>query len=153
MKYLSFLFLLSFSFISCNQDDICQPVNDKAPDSEIAALQSYIESNSITAVKDSRGFYYNIVVPGSGKSPNICSTVTVNYKGKLTNGTQFDANNGVSFGLSQLIKGWKQGIPLIKPGGKIMLYLPPSLAYGSTGSGSIPPNAILVFEIDLLAVN
>ena len=65
----------------------------------------------------------------------------------------FDSGNNVQFNLSGLIIGWQEGIPLIAPGGSITLYLPPSLAYGSTAVGSIPANSILVFTIDLLAVN
>ncbi|HAD33478.1 MAG TPA: FKBP-type peptidylprolyl isomerase, partial [Chitinophagaceae bacterium] len=58
--------------------------------------------------------------------------------------------NGVSFGLDGLIVGWQEGIPLIGAGGKIKLYLPPSLAYGSNANGNIPANSSLIFDIDLL---
>jgi FKBP-type peptidyl-prolyl cis-trans isomerase FkpA len=83
------------------------------------------------------------------------------YKGYLTNGKVFDqtgttsnheAGTPVTFTLNQLISGWQLGLPLIKPGGKIILYLPASLGYGPYGQGSIPGNAALIFEITLVSV-
>ncbi|RYF50166.1 MAG: FKBP-type peptidylprolyl isomerase, partial [Cytophagaceae bacterium] len=112
----------------------------------------YITSKGIKATADERGFYYTIQSPGTGAKPTICSEVTVNYVGKLTNNETFDSGNDVSFGLNQLVLGWQEGIPLIAPGGKITLYLPPSLAYGSQEQPGIPANSILVFEIELKTV-
>lgn len=125
-------------------------VATKAPDAEITSLKQFIETNNIKATADERGFYYSIQKPGTGAKPSVCSNVTVNYKGQLTNGTSFDSGEEVSFGLNQLILGWQEGIPLIAPGGSITLYLPPSLAYGDQEQPGIPANSILVFQIDLL---
>lgn len=154
MKYLSVFFFSLFTLLtsSCNQDDICQPIKDKAPDSEVATLQAYVEANVPDAIKDSRGFYYKIVTEGTGRTPNTCSTIAINYVGNLTNGTKFDSGSNVTFRLKNLIKGWQAGLPLIKSGGKILLYLPPSFGYGAAGSGTIPGNSILIFEIELLGV-
>lgn len=135
---------------SCKKKTNCDAVNTTAPATEIQTLKDYITNNSIIASEDSRGFYYDIINTGSGDKPTVCNDVKVNYIGKLTNGTIFDQANGVSFSLSKLIVGWQEGIPLIGAGGRIKLYLPPSLAYGSSASGSIPANSILIFEIDLL---
>ena len=129
------------------------PVTIKATQSEITALKQYIDTNRISATADERGFYYTIHSPGSGNKPTVCSNVTVNYSGQLTNGQTFDSGNGVDFGLNRLILGWQEGIPLIAPGGSITLYLPPSLAYGSRAQGDIPANSILVFKIDLIRVD
>lgn len=141
----------------CKQEDQtpCNAavVSTKAPQSEVDALKQYLDANKITATADNRGFYYTIQAPGSGSKPSVCNNVTVNYTGKLTNGSTFDSGNGVSFGLNQLILGWQEGIPLIAPGGSITLYLPPSLAYGSRATNSIPANSILIFTIDLVRVN
>ncbi len=152
MKKLFWALLLPVFVISCKKDDSCPEVTIKAPDAEIATLRTYITSNGITATEDARGFFYTITVPGTGNNPTACSGVSVNYTGKLTNGTQFDAGTNVSFNLSQLIIGWQEGIPLLKPGGSMTLYLPPSLAYGPAANGSIPANSILVFDIKLNAV-
>ena len=86
--------------------------------------------------------------------PTVCNRVTVRYSGRLTSGAVFDSNlTGISFTLGQLIVGWQKGIPLIRPGGKITLYVPPSLGYGAAGAPpTIPANAYLIFDIDLVAV-
>lgn len=143
------------AFASCKKDNApnCGPVNLSAPASEVETLRTYITTNSIAASEDSRGFFYTITNPGSGTKPTVCNAVTVNYSGKLTDGTVFDSASGVQFNLSELIVGWQEGIPLVAPGGSITLYLPPSLGYGSSAVGSIPANSILVFTIDLIAVN
>lgn len=153
MRKMFVLLLASVVMVtSCSKDDgpDCSPVNITAPAEEVQALRDYLTTNSITATEDSRGFFYTITAAGSGAKPTVCNAVTVNYSGKLTNGTSFDAASGVSFNLSQLIVGWQEGIPLIAKGGKITLYLPPSLGYGSAAVGSIPANSILIFDIDLV---
>ena len=129
------------------------PVTIQAPDKEVAQLKQFIESGRIKSTADKRGFYYTIQKPGSGEKPTVCSTVSVNYEGHLTNGTRFDSGQDVKFGLNQLIVGWQEGIPLIAPGGRVTLYLPPSLAYGDQEQGEIPANSILIFQIDLLAIH
>ena len=152
MKKLIAILLISCTvFASCSKDEIpdCSPVNITAPAAEVQAVQDYLTTAGITATEDARGFFYTITAPGVGSKPTVCNAVTVNYTGKLTNGTTFDSANGVSFNLSQLIVGWQEGIPLIAKGGSIILYLPPSLGYGSAAVGSIPANSILVFTIDL----
>ncbi|MBD2757272.1 FKBP-type peptidyl-prolyl cis-trans isomerase [Spirosoma validum] len=143
--------------ISCQSADkspcVPTPITTQAPDGEIAQLKQFIESNQISATADKRGFYYAIQKSGSTEKPTVCSNVSVNYEGHLTNGTRFDSGQDVSFGLNQLIVGWQEGIPLIGPGGRITLYLPPALAYGSQEQGEIPANSILIFQIDLLAIH
>lgn len=153
MKNFFWTLLLSVFVISCNKKESdCPQINIKAPEAEVVALRAYITGNGITATEDPRGFFYKIDNQGTGKKPTVCSGVSVNYAGRLTNGTQFDAGNNVSFNLSQLIIGWQQGIPLINEGGSITLYLPPSLAYGSNAVGAIPANSILIFTITLNTV-
>ena len=124
------------------------------PASEMTSLQAYVAANHPAAILHPGGFYYEISAAGTGTvTPAVCSTVTVKYAGYLTNGFKFDENTtGVFFTLGQLIVGWQRGIPLIKKGGSINLYLPPSLGYGATAVGSIPANSILVFNIQLLEV-
>lgn len=133
----------------CNYD----PCAVAAPASEVTQLEAYLASATITATKHCSGMYYTIDAPGSGATATICSTVSVKYKGQLTNGTVFDQSTAsVSFQLGGLIEAWKKGIPMIKPGGKIKLYCPPSLAYGSQANGTIPANSILIFEVELVSV-
>lgn len=162
MKWKSFLLLGCILIASsCQKDDAEDPdivcnraiPTTKAPQSEVTALKQYIDASGINAMADDRGFYYTIGSPGSGAKPTLCSNVTVNYQGRLTNGNTFETASDVSFDLSRLILGWQQGIPLISPGGSITLYLPPSLAYGSQAQSGIPANSILIFKIDLVRIN
>ncbi|MBK9733324.1 MAG: FKBP-type peptidyl-prolyl cis-trans isomerase [Chitinophagaceae bacterium] len=142
------------SMLSCGKNDgNCPDVTTTAPAAEVVTLKSYLDAAGITATEDPRGFFYTIVEPGASDKPSSCSGVTVNYTGTFTNGVTFDEGTNATFNLSQLIIGWQEGIPLIGNGGSITLYLPPSLAYGSAGSGSIPPNSNLIFSIILKAIN
>jgi FKBP-type peptidyl-prolyl cis-trans isomerase FkpA len=123
----------------------------KAPDSEVVKVAAYIAANNITAVKHCSGMYYTIVTPGSGDSPTSCSNIAINYTGTFTNGNVFDKSTSpVAFSLLNLITGWKDGVPLLKRGGKIKLYIPPSLGYGPNQYSTIPGNSILIFDIELL---
>lgn len=136
--------------MACNSKEDCTTPTKTAPQTEVAALEAYLTTNGITASKDPHGFYYTINIPGGTSKPTICSTISVKYTGRLTNGSIFDSSTGATFELSKLITGWQQGIPYIGKGGKITLYLPPSLGYGSQASGSIPANSILIFDIELI---
>lgn len=131
-----------------------------APAAEVTYLQNYLSSRSITATKDTSGLFYNIDSIGSGTVvPTVCSAVTIAYVGNLlsvdNSNAQFDANTNVTFALGDLITGWIKGISLIRKGGSITLYIPPTLAYGSTprtdnnGVIVIPANSYLKFKIQL----
>lgn len=140
-------------FAGCSKkDESCNPSFDAAPVSEVLALEQYLSTNKIEATKNDLGFYYKIEAAGTGEHPDACSEVDVNYKGSLTNGNIFEQKQNLHFQLKGLIKGWQVGIPLIGKGGKITLYLPPSLAYGDRESNGIPANSILIFTIDLIKV-
>jgi FKBP-type peptidyl-prolyl cis-trans isomerase FkpA len=158
-SFLGSILALIVILSSCNKDkDEACPYTDPnitVPAAEITALETYLASKNITnAVKDPRGFYYTITTAGTGTTPGLCSSVTVFYAGKLTNEVIFDQTTGSprSFTLGQLIPGWIKGIPLVKSGGRILLYLPPSMGYGNQANGIIPANSILIFDIDLIGV-
>ncbi|NVO00750.1 MAG: FKBP-type peptidyl-prolyl cis-trans isomerase [Geobacteraceae bacterium] len=109
------------------------------------------------AVKTGSGMVYQSLKEGKGKSPVASSTVEVNYRGTLTNGTEFDSSykrkQSISFPLSGVIPCWTEGVQMMKPGGKAKLVCPPELAYGSRGAGgAVPPNATLIFEVELLSI-
>ena len=124
-----------------------------APVFEQQAVKKYLDSVGITAASlDSQGFYYQVLNSGSGTMPGQCSQVTVAYKGQLTNGTTFDQQTNAVFTLGSLIDGWREGLPLIKSGGEIKLYIPPTLGYGNSENSSIPANSILIFDISLISV-
>lgn len=109
------------------------------------------------AVKTPSGMVYRSLREGKGKSPTAASTVEVNYRGTLTNGKEFDSSykrkQSINFPLNQVIPCWTEGVQMMKVGGKAKLVCPPELAYGPQGAGSdVPPNATLIFEVELLAI-
>ncbi len=99
------------------------------------------------------GLQYKIVESGKGKSPKATDTVTVNYRGTLINNQEFDSSfergAPASFALNSVIKGWTEGLQLIKEGGKIQLFIPPELAYNDRGPLA---NRSLIFEVELLSI-
>jgi FKBP-type peptidyl-prolyl cis-trans isomerase FkpA len=113
-------------------------------------IADYVQANNLQGQYTSDGMFYDILTSGSSHHPTTSSTVTVNYKGYLLDGTVFDQATGASFSLSQVIKGWQEGIPLVGTGGQILLIIPSGLAYGGSQSGVIPPNSVLVFNVTLL---
>ena len=99
------------------------------------------------------GLQYQVTKEGTGPSPGATDSVTVNYKGTLIDGTEFDSGKGISFPLNGVIKGWTEGLQLMKIGGSTRFFIPSGLAYGTTGSGAkIGPNTTLIFNIDLLSI-
>ena len=152
-----FLFIaIPFLMMGCKKSNSVTCNDTGVPNAaEITTLQNYLTAQSITAFKDTAGFFYEILAPGSGVKPTINSTVSVNYTGKFLDGKTFDSNAGgpvVTFPLTGVIRGWQLGVPLIKKGGSINLYLPPTLAYGCYDYSSIPGNSCLIFHIDLIDV-
>lgn len=148
---------LSMVIGSCTKSDDennCIANNTGIPTAaEVASLQNYITTNNLTATQHPDGFFYNIIAQGSGSAVLQSSTITFKYTGKLTNGTVFDeSTTGVTYVLSQLILGWRRGIPLIQKGGTIILYIPPSLGYGCSATGTIPAGSNLIFNIELVNV-
>lgn len=135
----------------------CPPQKDiVAPSSEQQLIADYLAANNISATKHSSGLYYTILQQGTGESPNNCSSIVISYSGRLSNGNVFDERSHVAFTLGGLIEGWKIGLPLIQKGGKMKLYIPPSLGYGASdikdnnGVVVIPANSMLIFDISLL---
>jgi FKBP-type peptidyl-prolyl cis-trans isomerase FkpA len=94
--------------------------------------------------------------PGTGAQPTATDTVTVNYRGTLANGTEFDSSykrgTPASFPLGQVVPCWTQGLQKMKVGEKAKLVCPPATAYGERGVGPIPPNSTLTFEVELLKI-
>jgi FKBP-type peptidyl-prolyl cis-trans isomerase FkpA len=165
MKQLLSLFILvSVVFTSCKKEDKC-PYSESGVTASVTErdyLRNYVTSNNITATEHPSGVFYNITTAGVGESPSVCSNVTVRYTGSLIpGGTVFDTNAGTSgsnFTLGQLIGGWQKVLPLLKRGGLITLYIPPSLGYGQQNVRDqnqniiIPGNSYLKFEIELINV-
>ena len=105
----------------------------------------------------SSGLQYKVITEGHGKSPKATDTVLVHYRGTTIDGTEFDSsykrNEPISFPLNGVIPGWTEGVQLMKEGGKVQLFIPSNLAYGSRGAGGvIAPDSTLIFDIELLKV-
>ena len=103
------------------------------------------------------GLQYKVLTEGSGPKPSASDTVTVNYRGTLINGTEFDSSykrgQPASFGVGQVIKGWTEALQLMPVGSKWQLFIPADLAYGDRGAGSdIGPGQTLIFEVELLSI-
>lgn len=102
------------------------------------------------------GLQYEVLKEGTGPHPAATATVKVNYKGTLISGETFDSSydrgQPISFPLNQVIPGWTEGVQLMTVGSKYRFTIPSNLAYGPQGSGKIGPNATLVFEVELLAI-
>jgi FKBP-type peptidyl-prolyl cis-trans isomerase FkpA len=144
------LFIASIAITSCSRGPSVDMVKQAKTDDSI--IRVYLSNNPlIKAVKDPSGLYYQVVKQGTGAYPNSNSMVTVNYQGKLINGAPFDSANGFSSSLDRLVKAWQIGIPHVREGGNILLFVPSALGYGPSGGGPIPGNAVLIFDIDLVS--
>ena len=129
----------------------------KAKDNKIMATAYLAENKKKPGVVElPSGLQYQILTPGEGANPVPSDTVTVHYTGKLIDGTTFDSSREsgqpVSFPLSGVIPGWTEGLQYIKPGGRMMLYIPSNLAYGDREVGPIPAGSLLIFDVELISI-
>ena len=124
-----------------------------------AEAKEFLEKNAIMPgiITTESGLQYRIITDGSGNKPTDMSTVEVHYVGRLLDGTEFDSSlkRGVpaQFGVTQVIPGWTEALKLMTEGSKWELFIPADLAYGPGGQGLIGPNAMLIFEVELLQSN
>ena len=104
------------------------------------------------------GLKYEVLKMGNGPKPTLADNVTVHYRGELTNGTVFDSSydrgQPAAFPLGRVVKGWQEGVQLMPVGSTFRFEIPPDLGYGSQGAGGvIPPNATLIFQVELISIN
>jgi FKBP-type peptidyl-prolyl cis-trans isomerase FkpA len=148
---------LMLFFMACSKQE--GPLQMDAADVRMEnIILSYLTAHNETAIKDASGLFYRIVAPGDSiHFVKATSVATVMYTNRLLNGdlvgsslgpTDFDGRE-----LKNHIPGWQIGLQKISQGGKIILYIPPALAYGATGvPGLIPPNAVLISEVELVNI-
>ena len=137
-------------------------IRDKAKlegDTNLKIAEEFLEKNkkSNPEVKETpTGLQYRILKEGTGSSPNSTDKVKVHYVGKLLDGTVFDSSvergEPSEFGLNQVIRGWTEGLQLMKPGAKYEFFIHPKIAYGSRPRPKIPGNSLLIFEVELLDI-
>jgi FKBP-type peptidyl-prolyl cis-trans isomerase len=125
----------------------------------VAAGQAFLAANKNKAgVKTTTsGLQYEVLSMGSGPVPSATSTVTVNYEGRLIDGSVFDSSYArgtpATFRLNEVIRGWTEGLQLMPVGSKFRFYVPSDLGYGSRGAGNmIGPNATLIFDVELISI-
>jgi FKBP-type peptidyl-prolyl cis-trans isomerase len=131
----------------------------EAATKNLAAGEKFLaENKSKEGVKTTAsGLQYKVLQEGSGTSPKETDTVVTHYKGTLISGKEFDSsykrNEPTSFPVNRVIKGWTEGLQLMKPGSKYQFFIPAALGYGERGAGQdIGPNETLIFEVELISV-
>jgi len=137
---------------SCLESDFNIPTFDPVAQFvyDTTLIEEYLAENDIIAEKDPDGIRYVIHEPGTGQSPETTDTITVDYTGWiLGEEDDFDSGKDVEFPLRFTIIGWQIGMQYVKEGGSITLYIPSGQAYANRGSGQIPPNVVLKFDVDL----
>jgi FKBP-type peptidyl-prolyl cis-trans isomerase FkpA len=146
---------LSILLVACSSSHESASTPDAAPTDPKAALDKAAAEPGATRTPS--GLVYRELTPGTGESPKATDTVTVNYRGTLPDGTEFDSsykrNQPAQFPLNRVIPCWTEGVQKMKVGGKSRLVCPAAIAYGDKGSPpTIPGGATLIFEVELLNI-
>jgi FKBP-type peptidyl-prolyl cis-trans isomerase FklB len=149
--------VLIFAVGACEKNEAGETAAAKPAESAPAQAGAAAEGAG-KVVTTASGLKYEVIQEGTGKQPTLNDSVTVNYRGTLTNGKEFDSSYSrgkpATFPVSGVIKGWTEALQLMKEGAKYKLTIPPDLAYGSRGAGGvIGPNETLIFEVELIKVN
>jgi FKBP-type peptidyl-prolyl cis-trans isomerase len=135
-----------------------QRLRDLAAANSLAAARAFLEQNAKRpgVQTTASGLQYEELAAGAGDKPSADSRVRVHYRGTLADGQEFDSSiargEPAEFQLKQVIPGWTEGLQLMSVGSKYKLTIPPELGYGPGGQGPIPPNSVLIFEVELLAI-
>jgi FKBP-type peptidyl-prolyl cis-trans isomerase len=139
------------------EKDMQQKLAETAQKNAAEAEQFLAANKTKEGVKTTgSGLQYKVMKEGSGAKPKSADTVTVNYRGTLPDGTEFDSSykrgQPATFPVSGVIKGWTEALQMMKVGSKYQLFIPANLAYGEQGRPGIPPNSPLIFEVELMDV-
>jgi FKBP-type peptidyl-prolyl cis-trans isomerase len=130
---------------------------EAAGDANHRAAAKFLAANGKKpdVVTTASGLQYKVLAPGSGDSPKATDEVTVNYRGKLLDGSEFDSSYArgqpATFPVNRVIPGWTEALQLMKPGGKYQLFVPPQLAYDLRARPGIPPGSMLIFDVELVS--
>jgi FKBP-type peptidyl-prolyl cis-trans isomerase len=136
-----------------------QSVQKTIGDTNHAAARKFLAENGKKKdiVTTASGLQYHVITPGGGDSPKPTDQVTVNYRGTLLDGTEFDSSykrgEPATFPVNGVIPGWQEALVLMKPGAKWQLFVPPELAYDMRSPPAIPPGSMLIFDVEMIKVN
>jgi len=149
--------LIAFVISACSEP--ARQTGNLGDGNEISGGSMFLQRNASRpeVLTTSTGLQYEVLVQGEGKSPSSSSTVVTHYTGTFTDGTVFDSSveRGVpaTFPVNGVIRGWTEALQMMKEGARWRLFIPPELGYGARGAGgTIPPDTVLIFEIELLKV-
>lgn len=143
--------LIAFALAGC-EPKIDPAQTQKAIQEGVKFLEANRQKPGVAVTPS--GLQYQVLQEGTGASPTASDIVSVNYRGMLISGSTFDQGEDIRFPLNQVIPGWTEGLQLMKEGAKYRFFIPSELAYGERGAGRvIPPNAPLIFEVELRKVN
>jgi len=156
MKYIVLIVIAVLAFLMFQRS-----ANNKALSEEnIRIGNEFLKENKqvVDVVETASGLQYQVLHKGEGSEhPTATSNVKVHYHGTLLDGTVFDSsverNSPISFGLNQVIPGWTEGVQLMTVGDKVKFFIPANLGYGDRATGKIKPGSLLIFEVELLAIN
>ncbi len=148
-KLLYFLLLPLFAFTACSDDDDSAEEQLKK---DIALIQEYLIENNLVAESTESGLHYIIDEQGTGAKPSLSSLVDVEYEGRLLENNEVFGEGRIARQLSYLIKGWQEGLPFFNEGGSGKLLIPSALGYGDMQQDNIPPNSVLIYDIQLILV-
>ena len=156
MKYIVLIVIAVLAFLMFQRS-----ANNKAlAEENIRIGNEFLKENKqvVDVVETASGLQYQVLHKGEGSEhPTATSNVKVHYHGTLLDGTVFDSsverNSPISFGLNQVIPGWTEGVQLMTVGDKVKFFIPSNLGYGDRATGKIKPGSLLIFEVELLAIN
>jgi FKBP-type peptidyl-prolyl cis-trans isomerase len=131
-------------------------IEKRGSESMQKGIDFLVENGKKTGIiTTSSGMQYEVITEGNGTKPSASDVVKVHYEGRLIDGTVFDSSYErapLEFPLDRVIAGWTEGLQLMSVGSKYKLYIPSELGYGAGGAGPIPPNSVLIFEVELLDI-
>lgn len=146
------------TYLNATMQELQEMQSRKSSEERIAAEEAFLKANAenpgVTVTES--GLQYEVIKMGRGPKPALEDNVKVHYHGTLLDGTVFDSSvdrgQPATFGLTQVIKGWTEGLQLMPVGSKFKFYIPYELGYGGRAAGSIPPFSMLIFEVELLSI-
>ena len=132
---------------------------NKSTQGNLKEAEDFLKKNKKSnknIIETTSGLQYRIIKKGNGNSPKATDKVRVHYAGRLINGQEFDSSisrgQPAEFQLNRVIKGWTEGLQLMKEGAKYEFFIHPNLGYGNRNSPRIPPNSVLIFEVELIKI-